>query len=198
MLSFHPVATYIRLGTLLASGIAAMVYGAAFGSLGLQAEIYTFFAFCMTIFLIYTFLQYSQGDFDHKTKSNRRMLEQSLELAAFNKALHDQQSEIRRLALVARYANDSVIVTDPTGHILWVKEAFTRITGYSREEAIGKRPGTLLDGAIPLSRRPQPLKTQSPQGGLCAQSSSTTAKTEQKSGSKPTRFRSTTRLAMSK
>ena len=75
------------------------------------------------------------------------MLEQSLELAAFNKALHDQQSEIRRLALVARYANDSVIVADPTGHILWVNEAFTRITGYSREEAIGKRPGTLLDGA---------------------------------------------------
>lgn len=147
MLSFHPVATYIRLGTLLASGIAAMVYGAAFGSLELQAEIYTFFAFCMTIFLIYTFLQYSQGDFDHKTKSNRLMLEQSLELAAFNKALHDQQSEIRRLALVARYANDSVIVADPTGHILWVNEAFTRITGYSREEAIGKRPGTLLDGA---------------------------------------------------
>jgi len=40
MLSFHPVATYIRLGTLLASGIAAMVYGAAFGSLGLQADLY--------------------------------------------------------------------------------------------------------------------------------------------------------------
>ncbi|MCW1956078.1 ATP-binding protein [uncultured Lentibacter sp.] len=146
LLSFHSTATYIRLSTLLACGIATIIYGAAFGTLGLQAQIYSVFALSMTIFLVFTFLQYSQSGFEHRTKSERRMLEQSLELAAINKTLHDQQSEVRRLALVARYANDSVIVADPKGHILWVNEAFTRITGYSSEEAIGKKTGALLDG----------------------------------------------------
>ena len=49
-------------------------------------------------------------------------------------------------ALVAGRTSNAVIVTRATGEILWVNEGFSRITGYSAQEAMGKRPGKLLQG----------------------------------------------------
>ncbi|MCB0635818.1 MAG: PAS domain-containing protein, partial [Lewinella sp.] len=40
----------------------------------------------------------------------------------------------------------AVILTDARRKILWVNEDFTKITGYSYEEAVGKPPGTILQG----------------------------------------------------
>jgi PAS domain S-box-containing protein len=51
----------------------------------------------------------------------------------------------QRLALVAKYANDSVVLTDQNGLISWVNEAFTRLTGYAYDEAVGHSPGSLLN-----------------------------------------------------
>lgn len=42
--------------------------------------------------------------------------------------------------------NIAVILTDPAKRILWVNEDFSRITGYTAMEAIGKVPGALLQG----------------------------------------------------
>lgn len=42
--------------------------------------------------------------------------------------------------------NIAVILTDPNKRILWVNEDFSRITGYTAMEAIGKIPGALLQG----------------------------------------------------
>jgi diguanylate cyclase (GGDEF)-like protein/PAS domain S-box-containing protein len=52
----------------------------------------------------------------------------------------------RKLALVARYTDNAVVITDPRGRIEWVNDAFTRITGYRFDEAIGRNPGRLLQG----------------------------------------------------
>ena len=51
----------------------------------------------------------------------------------------------QRLAFVAKYAKDSIIVSGPDGRIEWVNDAFSRITGYPFEEAIGWLPGDLLN-----------------------------------------------------
>lgn len=56
------------------------------------------------------------------------------------------ESENRLLALVASKTNNAVIVTDATGHIEWVNEAFSTLTGYAFDEVRGKRPGSLLQG----------------------------------------------------
>lgn len=60
--------------------------------------------------------------------------------------LHQKEQELRRLALVAERTASSVIITDPEGRITWVNAAFTRITGYTAEEVLGKVPGDLLRG----------------------------------------------------
>ena len=43
-------------------------------------------------------------------------------------------------------AREGIAITDPEGTILEVNEAFTRITGYTREEALGQNPRLLKSG----------------------------------------------------
>lgn len=48
------------------------------------------------------------------------------------------------LALVATRTTNAVVLCDVERKITWVNDGFTRITGYTPEEAIGKSPGDLL------------------------------------------------------
>lgn len=54
------------------------------------------------------------------------------------------EAENELLSLVARRTSNAVILTDLDRRISWVNEGFTKITGYSAEEVIGKRPSELL------------------------------------------------------
>ncbi len=55
--------------------------------------------------------------------------------------LHDVQ-----LANAARFAANIVVITDAPGLIIWVNNAFTALTGFTLAEAVGRRPGELLQG----------------------------------------------------
>jgi PAS domain S-box-containing protein len=50
---------------------------------------------------------------------------------------------VERLALVARHTASAVLFTDPERRIVWMNEAFTRISGYTEAEAIGRSPSFL-------------------------------------------------------
>lgn len=56
------------------------------------------------------------------------------------------EEEIQKLALVAQKTQNAVIITNPEGHIQWVNDGFTRITGYEINEVLGKKPGNFLQG----------------------------------------------------
>lgn len=51
-----------------------------------------------------------------------------------------------RIAAIAFASQSGMIVTDAQGNILRVNPAFTRLTGYSAEEAVGKTPRLLSSG----------------------------------------------------
>ena len=51
-----------------------------------------------------------------------------------------------RIAAIAFESQEGMCVTDPDGVILRVNQSFTRITGYSAEEAVGKTPALLKSG----------------------------------------------------
>ena len=55
-----------------------------------------------------------------------------------------QQQELNVLARVARDTTNAVVLTNTEGLIEWVNEGFTRITGYTLQDAIGQKPGWLL------------------------------------------------------
>ena len=52
----------------------------------------------------------------------------------------------RRLATVVEQAAETIVVTELDGTIVYVNPAFERITGYTREEAIGQNPRILTSG----------------------------------------------------
>lgn len=53
---------------------------------------------------------------------------------------------LTRLAQVIQATASAVIITDVRGVTVWVNEGFTRVTGFSFEEAVGRTPGQLLQG----------------------------------------------------
>jgi len=84
------------------------------------------------------------------------------QLLAFNKQItnnlsHEQMmssmadKQLKLLGKVVAQINEAVIVADNAGCILWTNEGFTKITGYSLEDVIGKKPDSFLLG--PLSQK---------------------------------------------
>ena len=60
--------------------------------------------------------------------------------------LREANAMLQRLSLVVKLTDDAAVVTDSKGNIEWANDAFTRLTGYSLEEAIGRSPGRLMQG----------------------------------------------------
>ncbi len=56
------------------------------------------------------------------------------------------EDKIRKLFRAVEYSPVSVVITDANGNIEYTNPKFTRITGYSLEEAIGKNPSILKSG----------------------------------------------------
>ncbi|MEX6678620.1 EAL domain-containing protein [Pseudomonas sp. W2Oct36] len=52
-------------------------------------------------------------------------------------------------ASVFTHAREGIMITDPTGAIIEVNDAFTTITGYERDESTGKNPRFLASGMTP-------------------------------------------------
>jgi len=56
------------------------------------------------------------------------------------------EEQLRIQATALRLAANGIVITDQNGNIQWVNDAFTRLTGYSRDEVIGKTPSILKSG----------------------------------------------------
>lgn len=56
------------------------------------------------------------------------------------------QAERARLASAIEQAGEAIVITDTQGNIQYVNPAFTKVSGYAREEVIGKNPRILRSG----------------------------------------------------
>ncbi len=56
---------------------------------------------------------------------------------------HRREAETRLARRVFRHAREGIMVTEPNGRIVDVNPAFSRITGYTRDEAIGRNASLL-------------------------------------------------------
>ncbi len=56
------------------------------------------------------------------------------------------QEEVRKLSLIVKETINLVLMADAQGRITWVNNAFVLKSGYSLEEAVGRRPADLLWG----------------------------------------------------
>lgn len=60
--------------------------------------------------------------------------------------MNDFEARLRLSASAFEHAHEGVIITDAHGKIIEVNPAFTRITGYERDEVVGRNPRLLQSG----------------------------------------------------
>ncbi|RMF99695.1 MAG: PAS domain S-box protein, partial [Nitrospirae bacterium] len=58
----------------------------------------------------------------------------------------DETSELERFKQIIETAFDVIVVTDTDGNITYVNPSFEQVTGYGRDEVIGKNPRILKSG----------------------------------------------------
>ena len=73
-----------------------------------------------------------------------RVVQRTNELSEAVKHLNLQAAALEAAA-------NAIVITDVNGTIMWVNQAFTTMTGYSKEEAVGKNPRLLKSGKQPQS-----------------------------------------------
>ena len=77
---------------------------------------------------------------------NKELLELNDRLDEQGKLLTEKEQQARKLALVAEKTSGAVIITDSSGRIEWVNDAFAGMTGWHLEEIRGRKPGAFLQG----------------------------------------------------
>ncbi len=77
---------------------------------------------------------------------------QTTRMAGISMDIDERKQAEERLHLQAaalEAAANAIVITDSRGTIIWVNPAFTTMTGYSKEEALGKNPSLLKSGNQP-------------------------------------------------
>lgn len=87
------------------------------------------------------------GAHDYLLKGNLARLApavaRELHEAEMRRLQQEAEAKMRLQLTVLQSTANAIVITDPNGAILWVNEAFTRLTGYSAAEAVGKNPRVL-------------------------------------------------------
>ena len=140
-----PAGAHLRLAVYALTGAALVASDLQSG--GPQGNEHWFLVIAMLI-MAYTatlFIRAVERGQTERLMFEQALLEERSELVAARAEAAEAACKAERLALVAQHANDSVIFTSPQGRIEWVNAAFSRITGYSFDEAVGRHPGEILN-----------------------------------------------------
>jgi PAS domain S-box-containing protein len=70
----------------------------------------------------------------------------ALELFERNREREQERQQLRLQHSALEAAANAILISDRDGRIQWVNDAFTRLTGYEREEAMGHNPRVLKSG----------------------------------------------------
>ncbi len=139
VLPYHRAAGMARLGIYSATLLILLVgelalYGAVTRTLALNAA-----GAAMLIYMAVAFLFFVNDGFEKNRARTLDTVQRGMDVSALNDQLLAQRKELSLLSLVARHANDSMIISKPGGIVSFVNDAFTRTTGYAPEDIIGKR-----------------------------------------------------------
>jgi PAS domain S-box-containing protein len=63
-----------------------------------------------------------------------------------NRVLHDNEASLRLAGGVFAHAEEGILITDASGHIVRANDSVSRITGYSQAELIGQTPRLFRSG----------------------------------------------------
>ncbi len=134
-LTIYVIATLSLLATELSAGVDPNLFASEVTAVVVAA------------LLIWLATDNVRSGFGRSVSSRRDLLRKSIEAADAQRRLAEREAETHRLAQVARHASDSIFITGPNSRIEYVNDAFTRMSGYAPEEALGRDPRELLPTA---------------------------------------------------
>ena len=143
---FHQKAANYRLAVYFSALICVFIGMLITRDLQTPAVYLDFAGLTVLTYMIAAFLDYVVKGSRRNRHHLRVLTQQGEALERANAALVESKSETEQLSLVARHANDGVILCNAKREVLWVNETFTRITGYTLDDAYGKRLGAILAG----------------------------------------------------
>ncbi|MGE5027340.1 MAG: EAL domain-containing protein, partial [Betaproteobacteria bacterium] len=100
------------------------------------------FALGLSLFIGFRFFSLNRAIKNHVELANQRALDLEKEVAARIEA----EEGLRLSASVFENSNDGIMITNGSNQIVDVNRAFTAITGYDREEILGKDPRIFQSG----------------------------------------------------
>jgi PAS domain S-box-containing protein len=84
-----------------------------------------------------------------EVKTQERELRQNMEkLTATQEVMERERKQLETLSLVANHTNNSVLIADADGKIVYTNEGFLKLTGYTFAEVVGRKPGEFLQGPL--------------------------------------------------
>ncbi len=90
------------------------------------------------------------GAHDYIMKDNLKRLipavERGLQEAEMRKLAKKSEDRLQTMSLIVKMTNHSIMISDAEGRLEWVNDGFTKLTGYTMEEVVGKKPGDFLLG----------------------------------------------------
>ncbi|MEO1021152.1 MAG: PAS domain-containing protein [Bacteroidota bacterium] len=86
-------------------------------------------------------VEYGANDYILKDRLIRLgpAIRRELDQVELREKFERNQNELKKLSHVADHAINGVVITNAEGIVEWVNEAYSRITGYSYEERVGKK-----------------------------------------------------------
>jgi diguanylate cyclase (GGDEF)-like protein/PAS domain S-box-containing protein len=86
-------------------------------------------------------------DINHPTKADLAIIEQTASLASIAIEKKQAEEKLKRAASVFTFAHESIMITDASGAITEVNDTFSRMTGYTLKEVLGRLP-TILQSEL--------------------------------------------------
>ncbi|WP_417603836.1 response regulator [Primorskyibacter flagellatus] len=142
---FHPGAAKVRLTVYALTLLGHFAIDIARMGGWVPRHGYDILAAIMLLYTVRSYIGFIVAGHDREASHSRALLLGKLAEERVGHDLAFKEREASQLSLVARHANDSVILSDADSRVLWVNEAFTRITGYTLEDAVGKTPADVLN-----------------------------------------------------
>ena len=96
--------------------------------------------------IFYISIRRLKSEVKRRIELEKSLIQSKVQAEQAEETIRRYSKDLERLAMVAKHTTDSVVITDADGKTLWTNQAFTRLTGYSLEEVLNKKPGHLLQG----------------------------------------------------